>query len=133
MAMNEDIYNTLSRKIIGACIEVHRELGAGLLESVYEECLAFELTTLGLYVERQVELPVIYKGQMLNKTFVMDIVVEELIVLELKAVQTLIPLNHIQTMTYLRMAQMKLGLLINFNVELLRDGIHRKINGKLTE
>lgn len=129
--MSENIYNTLSRKIIGACIEVHRELGPGLLESVYEECLTFELKALGLHVERQVALPVIYKGHMLSKTFFMDIVVEEMIVLELKAVQELIPLNHTQTITYLRMAQMKLGLLINFNVELLRDGIHRKINGSL--
>ncbi|QDK77997.1 GxxExxY protein [Spirosoma sp. KCTC 42546] len=131
--MNERIYNTLNHKIIGACIEVHRELGPGLLESVYEECLAFELEALGLHVERQVELPVVYKGHLLNKTFFMDIVVEEMIVIELKAVQELTPLNHIQTLTYLRMAQMKLGLLINFNVELLRDGIHRKINGKLNK
>ena len=131
--MKEKIYNALSHKIIGACIEVHRELGPGLLESVYEECLTFELKTLGLYAERQVELPVIYKGYLLSKTFVMDIVVEEMIVLELKAVQELIPLNHIQTITYLRMAQMKLGLLINFNAERLRDGIYRKINGNLNE
>ncbi|GAB2518143.1 GxxExxY protein [Spirosoma aerophilum] len=131
--MNEKAYNDLSRKIIGACIEVHRELGPGLLEIVYEECLAFELENIGLYVERQLELPIIYKGQLLDKTFVMDIVVDEVIVLELKAVQELIPLNHVQLMTYLRMAQMKLGLLINFNVELLRNGIHRKLIGNLNE
>lgn len=131
--MYKENYNSLSRKIIGACIEVHRELGPGLLESVYEECLAFELESLGLHAERQVALPVLYKGHSLNKTFVMDIVVEEMIVLELKAVQELIPLNHIQVLTYLRMAEMKLGLLINFNVELLRNGVHRKINGNLNE
>ncbi|AUD06900.1 GxxExxY protein [Spirosoma pollinicola] len=129
--MNEYTYNELSRKIIGACIEVHKELGPGLIESVYEECLAFELITLGFYVERQVELPVIYKGHLLDKTFVMDIVVDELIVFELKAVQDLIPLHHVQTMTYLRMVQMKLGLLVNFNVDFLRNGIHRKVNGNL--
>ncbi|GAB3799103.1 GxxExxY protein [Spirosoma humi] len=129
--MNEDIYNVLSRKIIGASIEVHRELGPGLLESVYEECLAFELKKLGFYVERQVELPVIYKGHILNKTFIMDIVVDELVVIELKAVQEVMPIHHTQMITYLRMAQLKLGLLINFNVELLRNGIHRKINGNL--
>ncbi len=129
--MNEGIYNTLSHKIIGSCIDVHRELGPGLLESVYEECLAFELQALGLHVERQVALPVVYKGRLLSKTFVMDIVVEDMVILELKAVQELIPLNHMQVITYLRMAQMKLGLLINFNVDLIRNGIHRKVIGDL--
>jgi GxxExxY protein len=127
--MTENKYNTLSRVIIGACIEVHRELGPGLLESIYEECLTFELINKGLYVERQLELPVLYKGQVLGKTFVMDIVVEEMIVLELKAVQALLPIHEVQLMTYMRMARFKLGLLINFNVELMRDGIVRKING----
>jgi len=129
--MNENSYNELSRKIIGACIDVHRELGPGLLESVYEECLTFELENLGFYVERQVELPVIYKGHMLSKTFSMDIVVDELVVIELKAVQEVMPIHHTQMITYMRMARLKLGLLINFNVEFLRNGIHRKINGSL--
>jgi GxxExxY protein len=127
--MTENKYNTLSWVIIGACIEVHRELGLGLLESIYEECLTFELINKGLYVERQLELPVLYKGQVLGKTFVMDIVVEEMIVLELRAVQALLPIHEVQLMTYMRMARFKLGLLINFNVELMRDGIVRKING----
>ncbi|MBC8153836.1 MAG: GxxExxY protein [Bacteroidetes bacterium] len=131
--MNETAYNDLSRKIIGASIAVHRELGPGLLESVYEECLTFELSHLNLYLERQVEFPVIYKGQILTKTFIMDIVVEEMIVLELKTVHELIPLNHIQLLTCLRIARMKLGLLINFNTEVLREGIFRKINGNLNE
>ena len=129
--MTVDLYNTLSSKIIGACIEVHRELGPGLLESVYEECLAFELRRIGLRVERQVELLVEYKGHLLDKTYAMDIVVEELIVIELKAVQELAPISHMQTLTYLRLSKMKLGFLINFNVDLIRNGIHRKINGNL--
>jgi GxxExxY protein len=129
--MNEDVYNVLSREIIGASIEVHRELGPGLLESVYEECLTFELKSLGFFVERQVELPVIYKGHLLSKTFIMDIVVDELVVIELKAVQEVMPIHHTQMITYLRMAQLKLGLLINFNVDLLRNGVHRKVNGNL--
>ncbi|PRY31079.1 GxxExxY protein [Spirosoma oryzae] len=124
-------YNTLSRSIIGACIDVHRELGPGLLESVYEECLTFELRSRGLLVDRQYELPVVYKDQVLNKTFVMDLLVNGLIIVELKAVQTVLPIHEVQLLTYLRMARLKLGLLINFNVELMRDGIIRKINGYL--
>lgn len=129
--MSKIEYNDLSRMIIGGCIDVHRELGPGLLESVYEECLAFELQSRGLFVERQYELPVVYKDQVLNKTFVMDLIVNGLIVVELKAVQTLLPIHEVQLLTYLRMARLKLGLLINFNVELMRDGIIRKINGYL--
>ncbi len=129
--MAEIDYNMLSRSIIGACIDVHRELGPGLLESVYEECLSFELQSRGLFVERQYELPVVYKDQVLNKTFVMDLLVNGLIVVELKAVQTVLPIHEVQLLTYLRMARLKLGLLINFNVELMRDGIIRKINGYL--
>lgn len=102
-----------------------------LLESVYEECLAFELQSRGMFVDRQYELPVVYKDQILNKTFVMDLLVNGLIVVELKAVQTVLPIHEVQLLTYLRMARLKLGLLINFNVELMRDGIIRKINGYL--
>ena len=129
--MNEIGYNKLSSKIISACIEVHRELGPGLLESVYEECLTHELRTMGLYVERQVEIPVMYKGIETNKTFFMDLVVEYVIVLELKAVENLLPIHEVQTVTYLRLADKRLGLLINFNVPLMSQGIRRKINGNL--
>ena len=131
--MDELTYNKLSNKIISACVEVHRELGPGLLESVYEECLAHELRSMGLYVERQVEIPVVYKGKETNKTFFMDLVVENTIVLELKAVDTLLPIHEVQTVTYLRLADKKVGLLINFNAPLMQQGIHRKINGNLNE
>ncbi|WP_366107233.1 GxxExxY protein [Spirosoma sp.] len=93
--------------------------------------ILFELKSLGLYVERQVELPVIYKGHILNKTFAMGIVIYEAIIIELQAVQERMPIHHIQLLTYLRMARVKLGLLINFNADLLCNGIHRKINGNL--
>ncbi|CAN5329774.1 GxxExxY protein [soil metagenome] len=131
--MNELGYNKLNNKIISACIEVHRELGPGLLESVYEECLTHELRTMGLYVERQVEIPVMYKGVETNKTFFMDLLVEDVIVLELKAVENLLPIHEVQTVTYLRLADKRLGLLINFNVPLLSQGIRRKINGNLNQ
>ncbi|GAB4032773.1 GxxExxY protein [Spirosoma jeollabukense] len=131
--MNEIGYNRLSNKIISACIEVHRELGPGLLESVYEECLTHELRSMGLYVERQVEIPVMYKGIETNKTFFMDLVVEDVIVLELKAVENLLPIHEVQTVTYLRLADKRLGLLINFNVPLMSQGIRRKINGNLNQ
>ncbi|GAB4027796.1 GxxExxY protein [Spirosoma gilvum] len=102
--MNELAYNRLTNKIINACIEVHRELGPGLLERVYEECLTYELRSMGLYVERQVEIPVMYKGHETTKTFFMDLLVEDTIVLELKSVENLLPIHEVQTQTYLRLS-----------------------------
>lgn len=131
--MNEAAYNLLSQKIIGACLEVHRHLGPGLLESVYEECLFEELSNRGLAVRQQVELPVIYKGKKTRKTFFMDLVVENAIVIELKAVENILPVHEVQTLTYMKLAKMKLGLLVNFNVDMMRNGIRRKINGDLNE
>ena len=129
--MSELEYNTISKKIIAAAIEVHKELGAGLLESVYEYCLMEELKRVGLYAERQVLLPLCYKGCNLDKEFVIDILVENKIVLELKSVETILPIHEFQLLTYLKLSGMKLGLLINFNVPQLKDGIRRKINGTL--
>ncbi len=129
----KEIYNEITSRIISACIEVHRELGPGLLESVYEVCLLEELLQRGLKAEAQLRLPVVYKGQPLNKEFVIDILVENLIVLELKTVESLIPLHEVQLVTYLRLSGKKLGLLINFNVDLMKYGIRRKINGNLNE
>ena len=88
---------------------------------------------MGLYVERQVEIPVIYKGKETSKTFFMDMLIEDVIVLELKAVENLLPIHEVQTVTYMRLADKKLGLLINFNVSIMRQGIRRKINGNLNE
>src|SRR5947209_14008183 len=103
----------LTERIIGAAIEVHRETGPGLLESVYEECLCYELSQLKLAFERQVQLPVLYKGVKLDCGFRMDLVVENAVVLELKAIESLLPVHSAQLLTYLKLAQKQVGLLMN--------------------
>lgn len=122
-------YEEIGSKIVQASLEVYRELGPGLLESVYEICLAEELQSLHLYVERQVKLPVVYKGKILDKEFFIDILVERSFAIELKAVEQLLPVNEVQLLTYMKLADMKLGYLINFNVSLMKHGIKRKVNG----
>ena len=117
--------NRLSETIIGAAIQVHRELGPGLLESAYEACLEFELLDRGLRVERQKELPVIYRSFRIDCGYRLDLLVENIIVLELKAVEKIIPIHEAQIMSYLKLSGRCLGLLINFNVKLLKDGITR--------
>jgi GxxExxY protein len=129
--MSEIEYNTISNKIIKAAIEVHKELGPGLLESVYEYCLMEEFKHIGLFAKRQVQLPLYYKGFKLDKEFVIDILVEDKIVLELKSIETILPIHEFQLLTYLKLSGLKLGLLINFNVVQLKEGIRRKINGTL--
>jgi GxxExxY protein len=130
-SMVEKQYNELSRRIIGAAIEVHRYLGCGLLESVYENCLMKELRSTGLTVHQQVRLPVCYKGEVLDKEFVIDILVQDKIIVELKAVEAIVPLHRFQLLSLLRLSGMHLGLLVNFNVLRLKDGVHRVINGHL--
>lgn len=124
-------YNEITEKIIGAAIEVHRELGPGLLESVYEECLEYELIQNNLWVKRQIPVPVVYKGTPLNKVFYMDMLVNDLVPLELKSVEYLLPVHEVQLVTYLKLSGKKLGLLLNFNVDVMKNGIKRKINGYL--
>jgi GxxExxY protein len=131
MSFTEDTYNKLTEKIIAAGIEVHNELGPGLLESVYEVCTVNVLKKKGLRVESQVKLPVSFKGEKLDKDFIIDILVEDEIILELKAVEVILPIHEAQLVTYLKLSGKKLGLLINFNVPLLKQGIRRKINGNL--
>ena len=121
--------NQLSNTIIGAAIEVHREFGPGLLESVYEECLKIELESQGLNVQSQVDLPLIYKGIKIEKDYRIDLLVNDEFILELKAVELLKPLHEVQLVTYMKLANVHMGLLINFNVPVLKDGIKRKING----
>ncbi|CAM3436117.1 GxxExxY protein [Aequorivita lipolytica] len=121
--------NELSSKIIGACIEVHKQLGPGLLESTYEVCLAHELRTLGLEFKQQVPLPVIYKGIKLNAGYRIDMIVEERIIIEIKSIEVLAPIHTAQILTYLKLKELKLGLLINFNSVKVVDGIKRIING----
>lgn len=130
-SFTEKEYNLLSKKIIECCIEVHKELGPGLMESVYEICAESVMTKQGLYVQRQVILPVIFKGEQLNKEFVIDTLVNDLIIIEFKSIEVILPVHEAQLVTYLKLADKKLGLLINFNVPLLKEGIRRKINGNL--
>ncbi len=118
----------LSNEILGAAIEVHSHLGPGLLESAYEECLCREFSIRGLTFERQKPLAVSYKGVKLDCGYRLDIVVGGLVILELKAVDEIEPIHEAQLLTYLRLAALKLGILINFNVPLLKDGIKRIVN-----
>jgi GxxExxY protein len=113
--------------IIGAAIEVHRQLGAGLLESTYEECLCHELHLRGIGFGRQLDLPVSYKGLQLDCGYRLDLLVENTVVVELKSVEQLLPIHEAQLLTYLRLAHKPVGLLINFNVPLLKDGIRRRV------
>ena len=125
--MNE--LNKLSEKIIGAGIEVHRALGPGLLESTYEECLCYEIKLRGLSFERQKPLPVVYKGVTLDCGYRLDVVVENSVILELKTVEGPLSIHEAQLLTYLKLTGLRLGLLMNFNVPVLKDGIKRMING----
>ena len=113
------------KKVIGCVIEVHRVLGPGLLESAYEQALCHELSLQAIEFRKQVDLPVVYKGHVLPHYYRLDVVVEEALLLELKAVEILLPLHKAQTLTYLRMSGLKTALLINFNVEVVRQGIRR--------
>ena len=121
--------NQLSSKTIRAAIAVHKELGPGLLESVYQACMLIELENMGIEVESEVYLPIIYRGKIIEgQAFRLDLVVEEKLVLELKSVHRVEPVHKKQLLTYLRLANKPLGLLINFNETLLKDGITRIIN-----
>ena len=127
--MNErDRLNGISDQIIGAAIEVHRVVGPGLLESAYEACLAFELRERGLKVEQQKPLPVIYKGVKLDCGYRLDIVVENSVVVEIKAVEGLSSIHEAQLLSYLRLYGCRLGLLINFHVPMLKNGLRRVVN-----
>jgi GxxExxY protein len=118
-------FDSLSSKVIGLAIEVHRELGPGLLESTYETCLAHELSLAGLRFLRQHPMPVRYKGVTIDCGYRVDLLVQEALILELKAVDALLGIHEAQLLTYLKLAGIKTGLLINFNVPVLKDGIRR--------
>jgi len=121
--------NQLTGEIIGAAIEVHRHLGPGLLESVYEESLMYELSQQGLTVQRQLELPVIYKGKQLNTNYRIDLLVNNEVIVELKSVQRIENIHKAQLLTYLKMSKRRYGLLLNFNVPIMKQGICRLLNG----
>ncbi|MFZ1028272.1 MAG: GxxExxY protein [Limnoraphis robusta] len=117
--------NQVAKQIVDAAFTVHSTLGAGLLESVYEVCLDYELTKRGLRVARQVSLPVIYDDIQLDAGFRLDLLVDQCVIVELKAVPDLLPVHTAQVITYLKLSQHRLGFLINFNVPLIKDGIKR--------
>jgi len=120
--------NEITEKIIGCAIKVHRALGPGLLESTYEICLAHGLMKSGLDVQKQVALPVVYDGIRLEAGYRIDLLVEHSVIVELKAVDSMHPIHETQVISYLKLSGKKVGLLINFNVKLLKDGIKRLIN-----
>ena len=120
--------NYISGKIIGCAIKVHRTLGPGLLERTYEICLIHELRKEGLKIKSQVALPIKYDGIQLDAGYKLDVLVEDEVILELKSVEKLLAIHEAQLLTYLKLANKKLGLLINFNVQVLKNGIKRKIN-----
>jgi GxxExxY protein len=117
--------NKITQKIIGCAIEVHRYLGPGLLEPAYEECLAFELKKAGLEIKRQIPTPVVYKDVKLDCGYRIDILVESIVVIELKVVDEINPVHEAQTLTYMKFSNKTVGLLINFNVTVLKNGIRR--------
>jgi len=119
--------NEITGLIVDAAFAVHSELGPGLLEAIYEECLLIELRNRKLKVDRQVDVPVMYKGQTTGTGFRLDLVVEDSVVVELKAINALLPIHKAQLLTYLKLTQHRLGLLINFNVTKIKNGIHRVI------
>ena len=121
-------FNELTERIIGSCIEIHRHLGPGLLESAYEECLCHEMSVAGISFERQKPLPVHYKNVKLDCGYRLDLVVEQKIIVELKAVENLMPIHEAQLLTYLKLSRLTLGLLVNFNVAMLKHGIKRIVN-----
>ena len=118
-------FDELSKKVIGCALEVHKPLGPGLMESVYEKCLSFELTKAGLKYEIRRALPVHYKGIKIDCGYRIDILVEDKLIVELKSVDTVLPLHQSQILTYMKLAGISTGLLLNFNVSKLKDGIQR--------
>lgn len=127
--MTEAQLNELSKQVLDAAFAVHNELGPGLLESSYQACLLYELHKRGLNVEAQVPVPLVYDGQqLLNVGYRIDILVERELVIEVKSVEAIAPVHRAQLLSYLRLSGRRLGLLLNFNVELLRDGIIRRVN-----
>lgn len=125
--------NELSYKIIGAALEVHKNMGVGLLENAYETALAYELIKMGLNVEQQICLPLKYKEITIENSYRVDLIVDNKVIIEVKSVLELHPIFYSQVLTYLKLTNIKLGLLINFNCPLIKDGIHRIVNKLIDE
>jgi len=128
-AIAETDFNDLSGRVIGAAIEVHRQVGPGLLESAYVECLGWELEQSGLSVKREVIVPLRYKKLTLAQSYRLDLLIDDCLIVEVKAVEKLMPIHEAQLLTYLRLMDKRLGLLMNFNVDAMRNGIKRLANG----
>lgn len=126
--LTKDEYERIGKIILDCAFEVHKELGPGLLESIYEECLCEEIKNKGLKVENQVYLPLLYKGKKLNKNFRIDVLVEDAVILEIKSAIDLYSVDEAQLVSYMKLADKHFGYLLNFNVALLKDGIRRKVN-----
>ncbi len=120
--------NDLATQIIGAAIKIHKDVGPGLLESVYEECFAYELKEINLNYERQKHIPLIYKNIKLDCAFRADFIIEDKVIVELKAIDSIANNHKSQLLTYLKLTDIKLGLLINFNNSMLKDGVYRVVN-----
>lgn len=126
--MTYDSLNSITRQIIGSAMKVHRSMGPGLLESVYLTCLCYELKKSGLTVEREKMVPLFYEGVRLDQVYRLDLLVQEKIVVEIKAVESITVVHRAQLLSYLKLTDCSIGLLINFNVEMLKDGICRMVN-----
>ena len=122
----------ITQAVIGAAIEVHQALGPGLLESAYEACLAFELGELGFKVDQQKPLPLVYKTVTLDCGYCLDLLVDDKVIVEIKAIDQIMPIHQAQVLSYLKLSGCKVGLLINFNIKLLKNGVQRIINGSLS-
>ncbi len=123
--MNE---NEIAYKVIGIAIQIHKDLGPGIFESVYEKVLQYELIQAGLETRSQVPLPLIYKGIEFEAGFRVDLLIENKVIIEIKSIENIAPIHFSQLLTYLRLSNIKLGLLINFNTKILKEGIHRVVN-----
>jgi GxxExxY protein len=121
--------NELAKIVVNVCLKIHKTLGPGLLESVYEEALIFELKKLGVPTERQAGIPVMYEDVKMDIGFRADILIENKLIIELKSIESILPIHKKKLLTYLRLSNKKLGLLVNFNVDLIKDGIFRVANG----
>jgi GxxExxY protein len=126
--VDDNIENRLSKIIVDSCFKIHKKLGSGLFESVYEEVLCYELKKRNLKCERQVKIPVIYEDIKMELGFKADIIVEDKVLIEIKSVENIIPMHKKQVLTYLKLSGIKLGLSVNFNVELIKNGIIRIVN-----
>ena len=124
----EEKLNKITKTIIGMAINIHRALGPGLLESAYEACMVYDLVKAGLKVDQQKPLPIVYRGVKLECSYRLDLMIEKEVIVEIKSVEKLLPIHQAQLMSYLKLSDCKVGLLINFNVKVLKNGIKRVVN-----